>query len=70
MNTVEKLSREIARVARLGALYEQLAFFPNTNTRPAVAVINATLEAAHVAIGDGDALTIIAAIKALEEFQE
>lgn len=65
MNIAEKLSRQIERVTLLRCTYRLVT---GTNTRPAVALMDAAIEAGHHAAGSGDAQTVIEAVRALQEF--
>jgi hypothetical protein len=65
MNIAENLSREIERVTLVRSAYRLV---PGTNTRPAIALMDAAIEAGHNAAGSGDAQTVIEAVRALQEF--
>jgi hypothetical protein len=69
MNLVEKCSREIERVTILRVAYTLTDVIAGSTTAPALALMTAAVEAAHNALGSGDAVAIIAAIRELEAFQ-
>ena len=64
----ERLSREIARVAALRERYQAMDRMPQVNVKPVITLIDAALEAAHKAIGEGDIAAQVVAIGALEAF--
>lgn len=70
MNIMESLSREIARVASLKTRYEGLRGLPGTNVEPAISIMEASLEVACVAIGEGEPKMILMNIENLKAFEE
>ncbi|MCA0247651.1 MAG: hypothetical protein LCH93_13625 [Proteobacteria bacterium] len=66
MNAVEKLAREIRRVAGIRHLYEEIGEAGEL----AILLMDAALEQGCKAIGSGDPIAIIAAGQELEGFHE
>jgi hypothetical protein len=71
MNIVEKCSREIERVTVLRAAYALTDRMAGRQALAgAVAFMTKAIESGHTALGTGDPVTIIAAIRELEGFRE
>jgi len=66
VNVAEALAREIARVTKLKAQYEEVGKLPNVNVSFALHHISASLERGMKAAGINDAIT---QIRALEELR-
>lgn len=72
MNAMERLTREIERVAVLRERYRAMsleAFSVRANFGPAIQLMTAALEAAHQAAASGDAVTIIRVLQDLQGFE-
>jgi hypothetical protein len=73
INAMERLTREIERVAVLRERYRAIsleAFSVRANFGPAIQLMTAALEAAHQAAGSGDVLAIIRILRDLQAFEE
>jgi hypothetical protein len=69
MTLSETLSHEVERVTEVRCFYrDTVALIPNMNVRPAIALMDAAIWAAHAAAGSGDAERIREAIGELEAF--
>lgn len=70
MNVAEKLAREIARVTTLRGHYAELDGTPGVNVKPALMMMDHTLEQAKLASGLDDAEVQLVCLKALEGFEK
>jgi hypothetical protein len=76
MNIAEALSRGVERVTDLRALYRNLAknlpgdLANKLATGPAVVMMTAALQKAHLAAGSNDALEVMRAYEELKGFKE
>lgn len=70
MNLPESLAGEIARVSALRSQYAALDGMPNVNVKPALAMMDAALQAAKKAVGTGDIAEQISALQGLSGFTE
>lgn len=69
MNAAEKLSRETARIAALKSRFDVIAAADAINELNTIAqrtYLQALLERAHTAAGNGDALEIIGVVHEME----
>lgn len=69
-NVAEKLASEIRRVTTIREHYKRLDGMPGVNVKPAMAMMDYSLQAAIAAAGQDDALTQIAAVKDLQGYSE
>jgi hypothetical protein len=71
INAMERLTREIERVAVLREQYRALGNkgLAQLNVGPAIHLMTAALEAAHRAAASGDALEIIRVLQDLQGFE-
>lgn len=70
MNALEKLLNEIERVTVIRTHYEELRGAPNVIVEPQIMMMTASINAGKYAAASGDAITVIRAIKDLEEYSE
>lgn len=70
MNIMEKLAREIMRVTTLKQRYHELEGMPQVNVRPALMLMQGSLEEACVAMGSDDVGRIVRAGRVLEGFTQ
>jgi hypothetical protein len=66
MNIVEKLSREIERVTVVRERFRGPNGDPQIDHIATVLIITAAIETGHIALGDGDVISIIKALRDLE----
>lgn len=65
---MEALSREVARVAAIGARLACMSDMRGVNLRPLKFMITEALETAHRAAGSGDIPSILRSLRSLQDF--
>lgn len=68
MNAAEKLAGEIERVTMVREHYRLREAIPGANMQPAIMLMTAAIEKAKAAVGSGEAVDVVAALKDLEGF--
>lgn len=70
MNAMEKLAREIVRLAVIRSRYEALRSLPNVIVEPQIAGMTYSLDKACVAVGSNDPALVVSALEDLADYQE
>ena len=68
-NLLEILAREIDRVVEIKAIYESLDGKAGVNVRPALAMMQLSLNDARLAMANADVIAMARAIKDLKEYE-